>query len=332
MVKPAAQCSRCSNPPVTYLRYSGDHLCRHHFINFVNVRVQRQWRKQARFQRGDKLAVATSGGKDSSVALAVTAPLAERIGMELVAITVDEGIAGYRPPSIDTAAELCKDLDIEHVVYSFKQLVGEPLDRVVDPPGGQRRPRQPCSYCGVFRRRTLNLAAKEVGATWVVMGHNLDDIAQVIMMNICRGNVAKLVRLAPHATPQPGLIPRLLPLRTIPEKEVYLYALLKQLPFHDAVCPYYQGAQRNLYRELIFKLEADTPGTRHSILRSLDQLRPLLQDVTPRGTVHPCPHCDEPMSATSPMCKHCQLKVEVGLLDVASLNQQGDGMDEVGKV
>lgn len=313
MVKPAAKCARCNRPPVTFLRYSGDHLCSHHFINFVNVRVQRQWRRQARFQRGDRLAVAISGGKDSSVALAVTHQLAQRVGLELVAVTVDEGIADYRSPSIESGAGLCRQLGIELKVYPFDQLIGESLDEIVKPSGGQKRHRQPCSYCGVFRRRVLNLAAKEVDATWLVLGHNLDDIAQVVLMNLCKGNVSKLTRLAPHAKAQPGLIPRLLPLRTIPEKEVYLYALLRKLPFFDAVCPHYQGAQRNLYRELIFKLEEDTPGTRHALLRTLDQLRPLLEEVTPQASVQPCPHCGEPMSARSPMCKHCQLKGEVGL-------------------
>ena len=41
---------------------------------------------------------------------------------------------------------------------------------------------------------------------------------------------------------QPGLIPRILPLRTVPEKEVYLYALLREIDFDDSTCPYWEAA------------------------------------------------------------------------------------------
>jgi tRNA(Ile)-lysidine synthase TilS/MesJ len=43
-------------------------------------------------------------------------------GMSALAITIDEGIAGYRDEAVRIAAENCKKLGVEHVVCSFKEL------------------------------------------------------------------------------------------------------------------------------------------------------------------------------------------------------------------
>src|SRR2546422_11315927 len=102
----------------------------------------------------------------------------------------------------------------------------------------------PCSYCGPFRREALNRAAREVDADYVATGLNLDDTAQSILMNVARGDVEKLARMGPHETRQPGLVPRIQPLRMIPENAVYRYALLSGIQFHDATGSYSDRAQR----------------------------------------------------------------------------------------
>src|SRR2546427_10651528 len=111
--------------------------------------------------------------------------------MELVAITVDEGIASYRPKGIEMAAQLCADLGIEHRVISYRQTVGYEMDAVVtlDPAA------IPCSYCGVFLRQALNRAAREAGADYVATRLKLDDTAQSVLRNVARGHDDRLARL-----------------------------------------------------------------------------------------------------------------------------------------
>ena len=70
----------------------------------------------------------------------------------------------------------------------------------------------PCSYCGVFRRQGINALAEKVGADIMALGHNLDDMAQSIIMNFQKGNIERSVRLAPHTDdPIEGLAPRVVP-------------------------------------------------------------------------------------------------------------------------
>ena len=302
-------CDKCAEPPVAWIRYSGAHLCGDHFLAFVEKRVKEELRRQVGLRPGTRIAVGLSGGKDSSTAATILHDLvAPRRDVALVAITVDEGIASYRPGGIESARRLCASLGIEHRVIAYRETVGVEMDEVV-----RRDPAAiPCSYCGPFRRHALNRAAREVGADWLAMGLNLDDTAQSILMDVARADVDRLARLGPHEVVQPGLVPRLYPLRAIPEKEVYLYAMLRGIPFHEATCPYAERAQRGRFGAVLAQLEEASPGTRHAIVSTHDQLRPLLQAKFVAGTPKPCARCGEPTSDT--LCKACELTETVARL------------------
>jgi uncharacterized protein (TIGR00269 family) len=300
-------CDRCNAPAVEWIRYSGEHLCRDHFLASVERRAKRELRSQVDLRGGARIAIGMSGGKDSSIAAVLLADFLQgRRDIELVGITVDEGIDSYRPAGMDAAKRLCDRLGIAHRVLAYEETAGHTLDEIV----ALDSEAIPCSYCGPFRRQALNRAAREVDADYVATGLNLDDTAQSILMNVARGDVEKLARLGPHETRQPGLVPRIQPLRMIPEKEVYLYALLRSVPFHDATCPYAERAQRGRFREILYRLEEESPGTRHAIVSGYDQLRPLLKMQFPPTFLRACGKCGEPTA--NEVCKACELRERIG--------------------
>jgi len=104
---------------------------------------------------------------------------------------------------------------------------------------------------------------------------------------------------------QPGLIPRIQPLRMIPEKESLLYAMLAGIPFHNGICPYSDEALRNQYRSIIDQLETRSPGTKHSIISSYDQLLPMLSSSVRPAELGKC-ECGEP--TLGERCKACELR------------------------
>lgn len=294
------KCDLCSRDAVTYIRYNGTHLCGEHFMRYVDRRVKREIRKQIRVKAGDKIAVAVSGGKDSMVALKmVSSVFGPRNGVEVHAITIDEGIDGYRPPSVDIVRRYCEENGIEFHLRSFSEL-GVTMDEIAP----LSRDSSPCTYCGVFRRRLMNDEARKIGATYLATGHNLDDMSQSVMMNFVRGDVERLARLGPHEKVQPGLIPRFLPLRLIPEKEALLYAIVSGMEFWDGECPYWKEALRNQYRDIVDDLEDRSPGARFSIMSSYDTLRPMLYREYPQSNLHLC-DCGEPTVGSR--CKSCEL-------------------------
>lgn len=294
------RCEHCGREAVTYIRYNGTHLCGEHFARYVEKRVKREIRKQIDVHPGDDIAVAVSGGKDSMVALKIVSSVFGEVnGTRVHAITIDEGIEGYRPPSVDIVRRFCESNGIEFHLRSFSEL-GVTMDAVA-PVSGES---SPCTYCGVFRRRLMNDEARRIGAKFLATGHNLDDMCQSIMMNFVRGDVERLARLGPHTKVQPGLIPRFLPLRLIPEKESLLYAIVTGLEFWDVECPYWKEALRNQYRDIVDDLEDRTPGARYSILSSYDTLRPILREEYAQSDLHLC-QCGEP--TVGDRCKGCEL-------------------------
>lgn len=311
-----AHCTHCPQPAVEHIRYAGVHLCKRHFLRFVEKRVKRTLREQGGIPSGARVGVAVSGGKDSTVALRLMHRiLRPRLGagaggdtetgdVTLIVLTADEGIKGYRDEGIDVARETAQQLGLEHHVARYQDRFGATMDQVHTVKGDQNE----CSYCGVFRRTTLNDLAKQADCDILITGHNLDDTAQAVLMNLTTGDPSRLARLGPHTDTKNGLVPRLLPLRWIPEREAALTAILEDWRVDTRECPYSVNAQRGLYRDMLARLEQEQPGTRHSLLRTLDALKPVLphlDEAQAPKALGSCRICNGP--ASGEVCQTCRL-------------------------
>src|SRR3989440_10311707 len=105
----------------------------------------------------------------------------------------------------------------------------------------------------------------------------------------------------------------------VPEKEVYLYALRLGIEFHDATCPYAERAQRGRFRDILHRLEEESPGTRHAIVSGYDQMRPLLQSAYPPATLNACARCGEPTVRAG--CKACELRARIDKSAAADVSE-----------
>ena len=154
------QCDKCGAEAVMHAAYSGLHLCGEHFRRSVESRVRRRIRDDALLSEAataddpETWLVGLSGGKDSVV---LTHLLEETFSsdprVELVALTVHEGIDGYRDASLEACLELTDDLDIEHEVVSYADEYGVEMDAVAEDdqlhrPVGVDRPDARGRRCG----------------------------------------------------------------------------------------------------------------------------------------------------------------------------------------
>ncbi len=269
----------------------------------VEGRIRRNIKQNNLIKYGDRIAVAVSGGKDSVTCLYTIAKLRDILNVEVIAISVDEGIKGYREESLKFARKAAKKLKVEHKIASFKKIFGYSLDEILQVEEFRKKA---CTFCGVFRRRCINMLAKEVCADKVATGHNLDDEIQAIMMNYIKGNLERLRRLGPITLPKrEGFVQRIKPLRLIPEKEVALYALLKGYEVYNGECPYIIYAFRHSVRQMINWLERKHPGIKFSILGTYDRLKPLFGKYIKINKLKPCKICGEPTAHE--VCKVCSL-------------------------
>ena len=290
------KCQRCAKTAVIYQKYSNAHLCKTHFIEDVERKIKRDIRKFKMVERGDRIAVALSGGKDSIALLYVLHKIFwNRPDIELSAITIDEGVRGYRKKTIPYAVKLTKELEIPLLIRSFEDEYGMTLDGLKE-----IKDTAACTLCGVLRKNLLNKTARELGVSKLALGHNLDDEAQTILMNYLRGDVDRMTRMTGVI---PGMVLRIKPLRSIPEKEVALYGFLNDLPVSMDECPYSGEALRNEIREMINNYEVKHPGTKYSLLGGFEAIAKALS--APDTEIMQCKKCGEPSSES--LCKTCRL-------------------------
>jgi uncharacterized protein (TIGR00269 family) len=301
-------CTKCGNSNVIIKKeQSGQYLCKDCFIESIEKKVIKTVRKERLLDKGDKVLVALSGGKDSVTALQILNSFREMNIIDICAVTVDEGIDNYRQDGVDIAIRHAKRLGIEHKVVSLKDSYGITLDEIMQKPNHKGS----CSYCGVFRRTIINKAAREMGATKIATGHNLDDEVQAIMMNYLEGNTDNLTKLgAKTESKAEEFTVKIKPLREIPEREIGLYVVAKELEVHFASCPYAQQSFRGEVSEVINKLNESHPTIKYSTLRGYDKIKNALKDDFKKDYSHGrCVKCGEP--AANKLCKACSFIEEL---------------------
>jgi uncharacterized protein (TIGR00269 family) len=320
------ECDKCETQAVLHAAYSGLHLCEQHFCATVEKRVRRRIREDSLLSSDatpedpETWVIGLSGGKDSVV---LTHILHETFAadprVELVALSIHEGIEGYRDESLDACRELTADLDLRHEVVTYDEEFDIEMDDVVE---SDPMNMSACAYCGVFRRDILSRYAAELGADKLLTGHNLDDEAETALMNFLEGDIKKISQQFDASlgsfegedgeqtrAETETFVPRAKPLRDVPEKEVALYARLKELPAHITECPHSEEAYRGEIQQLLYDLEENHPGTRHSIMAGYEELAALAASKY-RGDgpeLEECDQCGSP--TTGDRCRKC------GLLD-----------------
>jgi cytoplasmic tRNA 2-thiolation protein 1 len=300
------ECTRCGGKPFYTRRYSGETLCVSCFKDSITDKARRTISKYHMIGTGEKVAVAVSGGKDSLSLLRVVRDLYGPRQNSIVAISIDEGVAGYRDEALDHARSLSKELGLEHIVLSYKELFGFTLDEALD--WKDERDISSCSFCGVFRRRAIDEAAVRAKATVVATAHNLDDYVQTFMMNLMHGDVARLAWLDPSYSDNTFPVRRVKPFMEIYEEEVALFAYQTGLPFQSVSCPYMHEGLRSEVRDYLNTMEANHPGIKNVLLSSsLDVISHYARTSDKRST--PCSNCGKPSS--NGLCNVCRMKATI---------------------
>lgn len=301
------KCGICGRDAFCRRPYSGEAFCRSCYLDAFEKRVQETITSKKMLRPTERLAVGVSGGKDSISLLHVLANLEKRFpSAQLFAVTIDEGIEGYRREAIDIAAASAKEHNVEHHVVSYKSLYGHTLDELA------QRAREMgqssiCAHCGILRRKALNVAAREVAATKLATAHNLDDEAQTVLMSLLRGTANELQRGESTVS---GSAPRVKPFMTTPEKETALYAYLKRFQFQSTPCPYASTSIRNEVRSFLDALEEEHPGMKFNVLSTFEKLQlPKRQETTTTGR---CRVCGEPTSRD--VCRACEILKDLGFM------------------
>ena len=287
------RCVQCERPAII----GQPARCKQHFIEGFEARVKETIARFGMVPEGARVAVACSGGKDSLTLL----HLMRKWHDDVTAIVIDEGIAGYREKTLKDLERVAKGLGVPIIKESYEEYAGARLDDILARHGGH-----PCTVCGVFRRHLIARASK--GFDVLATGHNLDDEAQTVLMNLLKGNTDVFPRGGPvTGVGAKGFTQRVKPLSFCTEKEVATYAWLHGFVSAFTECPNARQGYRWKVREALNRLEAKHPGVKRRILdRFLEEKArfPPQPDALPA-----CRECGAPTNRD--VCKACELLAKV---------------------
>src|SRR3989338_6994516 len=304
-------CHKCPEKSVIELQHAG--LCKNHFLSYFEEKVFKTINKYNLIGRSDLICVATSGGKDSLTVLYLTKKYLEKNNIPidtLFALAVDEGIHNYREKTLVDLRAFCTEHNVRLEIVSYKKEFGHTLNEAY-PVINKGTNKKPCNICGVWRRYSLNKHARELGATKVITGHNLDDEAQAIIMNMFKANTALAAHLGPISGVQDHdlFVRRVKPLYFCTEKETRLYAWLKGFTIEFTECPYAREGYRANVQEMLNNFEQQYAGTKQGIVNSFLAILPLLKEKELPGqknSIQLCQECREP--AQGEICNACKIQ------------------------
>jgi cytoplasmic tRNA 2-thiolation protein 1 len=300
-------CTKCEKAESLYFRaHSGEYLCKKCFLRSIESKAAKTISKYSMIEYGDRVAVGVSGGKDSLSLLYVLKMLFDQHtnnGNELVAVTIDEGIKGYRDESLQIVKDFCAQLHIESKVLSYQSLFGIDMDQAMLQRSSQKV--SSCAMCGTFRRRALDIAAETVEADIVATAHNMDDQLQTFMINLLAGDVERIGWIYPKPVQytQNGM-KKVKPFVEIYEHEIAFYALQRDIPFQSEECPYMNESIRTDLREFFNRLEMDHPGIKYNAYRSIAKVSEILRSSMPSSEIKKCSRCGR--VSTGDICSACR--------------------------
>lgn len=290
------QCASCNQPAII----DQPMRCKEHFIEDFEARVKDTIERFDLVRPGMKIAVAASGGKDS---LTVLTLLKKWYG-DVTAIAIDEGIADYREHSLVDLRKVCDEHKIPLIVRSYEEFAGLPLDKIL-----QKGSFHACSVCGTFRRHLISVASK--GFDILATGHNADDEAQTIIMNLLRGTTDVFGRGGPKSgNENADFVQRVKPLYFCTEREVTTYAFLKGFVGKFSECPNAADGYRRVVRDTLNWYASKHHGAKQRVLERYLEIKPF--SPLPSGKLMQCERCGEP--AARSVCKACEFIEKVHIL------------------
>lgn len=215
-------------------------------------------------QKGDRVMVCLSGGKDSYTMLTILNLLRQRSHnkFEIFAFTLDQSQPGWDDQYL-RAWLTDRNIPYEILTRDTYSIVKEKI------PEGQTY----CSLCSRLRRGIIYRYAREKGFTKVALGHHRDDLIRTLLMSIFYNGEVKSMPPKLLTDDKEHIVIR--PLIYCQENDIIKYANEQKFPIIPCnLCGSQENLSRKKMKRLIDSLAEENPKIPSNILHALSAVKP----------------------------------------------------------
>ncbi|WII71087.1 tRNA 2-thiocytidine(32) synthetase TtcA [Bdellovibrio sp. 22V] len=212
---------------------------------------------------GDKIMVCVSGGKDSSVLLALLTEIQRRSERRF---TLEAAILDQKQPGFN--AEAFK-LWVESLGVQLHVVEKDTYSIVKEKVQGATY----CSLCSRLRRAILYDFAYDNGFTKLALGHHRDDVVHTALLNMFYVGTSAAMPPKLRSDDERNILVR--PLCYVSERDIEELAQAWAFPVIPCnLCGSQDGLKRQRIKKLVRDLEKEIPNIYASIQTSLSNVKP----------------------------------------------------------
>ncbi len=264
------------------------------FTKYFERKVYKTIKKYKLLNKRDKVIVACSGGKDSTVALY----LLKKFGYDVEALTINLLIGEWSKKNLENITKFCEDYEIKLHIVDVQKEFGFSIAELKN-----------CTICGIIKRWLINKKARELNATKIATGHNLNDEVETILLNIFNGNLALSAKLGPKVgiIKDKKFVQRIKPLYFCTDEEIKKYSKIMKFQILYKPCPYSANSFRKCVREFLYQIRKKYCNSEITITNNfLNKILPIVRkEYLLENKLKYCNICGEPTN--NKICKACKL-------------------------
>lgn len=219
-------------------------------------------------EKGDKIAVCISGGKDSMLMAKLFQELKRhnKFPFEVVFLVMDPG---YSPENRKIIEKNAKLLNIPITV--FESNIFESVLHIE---------KSPCYLCARMRRGHLYNRAKELGCNKIALGHHYDDVIETVLMGMLYGGQVQTMMPKLHSTNFEGM-ELIRPMYLIREDDIKHWRDYNDLHFIQCACKFTDtctscnpdnASKRQEIKNMIREMKKVNPQVESNIFRSVENV------------------------------------------------------------
>ena len=213
-------------------------------------------------EKGDKIAVCISGGKDSML-MAKCMQRWQRYGnidFEVLFIVMNPGYSERNIRKIKENVDLL-DLPVQYFDTKIFESVAKEKNN-------------PCFLCSRLRRGYLYKTAQELGCNKIALGHHFDDVIETILMGMLYGSQMQTMMPKIHSENYSGM-EVIRPLYLVREENILQWADMNGMNFIDCACSVTEknhSSKRQEIKNLLKQLRQVNPEVDMNIFRSAENV------------------------------------------------------------